>query len=194
MYEMFQTDQRDNSWAQLVNNPDKFDDVAEHETRPFREYMLKESVLQYKDYFESDDEEHGFFEYLDNFSNRDQIRFMELFEDITEKQQHILEEKEYVLIKKREHNPQLSALGNMVLDLVDFKDRVRPMSNDIAMLEQTRRYQKTPALEPMDKAEFDQMLNKLKNDYTSGSMIQGEASQTASELEEPKKAVPTEEE
>jgi len=43
--------------------------------------MVDESVQQYKDYFESDDEDQGFFEYLDNFSNRDKIRLMEIFED-----------------------------------------------------------------------------------------------------------------
>jgi hypothetical protein len=46
------------------------------------------------------------------------------------------------MIPKREHNPQLSLMGNMVLDLVDFKDRVKPMSHDVSMLENTKRYQK----------------------------------------------------
>jgi hypothetical protein len=42
----------------------------------------------------------------------------------------------YAMIPKREHNPELSVFSNMVLDLVDFKDRVRPMSKDISMLEE----------------------------------------------------------
>lgn len=46
------------------------------------------------------------------------------------------------MIAKREYNPELSILGNMVLDLVDFKDRVRPVSKDIAMLEFAQKYQK----------------------------------------------------
>ena len=43
--------------------------------------MAEEAVQQYKDYYESDEEEQVFFEYLDNFTNRDKIRFMEIFED-----------------------------------------------------------------------------------------------------------------
>ena len=102
------------------------------ETRPFREYMAKEARQQYKDYYESDAEEQGFFEYIDNFSNRDQIRMMEIFQDFTQMKR---DDKAFLLIKKREHNPELSLFSNMVLDFVDFKDRVKPLSEDIAMLE-----------------------------------------------------------
>ena len=45
--------------------------------------MAKEGVQQYRDYYETDAEEQGFFEYLDNLPNRDRIRFMEVFEDFT---------------------------------------------------------------------------------------------------------------
>lgn len=59
------------------------------------------------------------------------------------------------MIPKREYNPQLSLFANVALDLVDFKDRVRPLSNDIAMIEETRKYQKDGSAEcNMDKAEF----------------------------------------
>jgi hypothetical protein len=80
---LFETDARDFSFAKLATNPEVWDNVADKETRPFREYMVKESLQQYRDYYESDDEENGFFEYLDNFSNRDKIRMMEIFEDFT---------------------------------------------------------------------------------------------------------------
>lgn len=43
--------------------------------------MVKESIEQYRDYYETDEEEQGFFEYLGNVSNRDRIRFMEIGED-----------------------------------------------------------------------------------------------------------------
>jgi len=132
-------DQRDNSWATLANEADNFRPVASEETRPFREYMVNESIQQYKDYFEDDKEEQGFFEYLDNFTNRDKIRFMELFEDYTIDK---TDQKQYLMIEKREQNPELSVFSNMVLDIVDFKDRVRPLSNDISMIENTMKYQK----------------------------------------------------
>jgi len=78
-----------------------------------------------------------FFEYLDNLSNRDKIRFMEIFEDYTvDKQDH----KRYVMIEKREYNPELSVLSNMALDAVDFKDRVRPLTREVAMAEESMKY------------------------------------------------------
>ena len=83
LVELLTSDARDNSIAQFVNNPNAARDVASEETRPFREYMVSEAVQQYKDYFEDDEEEAPFFEYLDNFTNRDRIRMMEVFEDFT---------------------------------------------------------------------------------------------------------------
>jgi len=65
-------------------------------------------------------------------SNRDQIRFMECFRDYTLER---VDSNGYLLIPKREFNPELSAFSNLLLDLVDFKDRVRPMANDIARLD-----------------------------------------------------------
>lgn len=137
--DLLASDARDNSIAQLFNDSAKFRNVAEEETRPFREYMVSESVQQFKDYYESDDEENHFFEYLDNFTNRDKIRFMELFEDHTVDK---LDHKNYIMIEKREYNPELSVFSNMVLDLVDFKDRVRPLSKDISQIEYASKYQK----------------------------------------------------
>lgn len=64
---------------------------------------------------------------------------MEIFEDFTVDK---ADPKRAVLIPKREYNPQLSVFSNMVLDLVDFKDRVRPIATDVAMLEYARKNQK----------------------------------------------------
>lgn len=63
------------------------------------------------------------------------------------------------MIPKREHNPQLSLMGNMVLDLVDFKDRVKPMSHDVSMLENTKRYQKGQT----KQSERIQVMDRLNN-------------------------------
>lgn len=60
---------------------------------------------------------------MDNMANREKIRFMEIFDDYTLDR---LDKKDYLLISKREYNPELSLFSNLVLDLVDFKDRVRP--------------------------------------------------------------------
>jgi len=64
-------------------DPTEYKMTAKDETVKYREYMLNESIEQYKDYYESDAEENTFFEYLDNLSNRDRIRFMEIFEDFS---------------------------------------------------------------------------------------------------------------
>jgi hypothetical protein len=137
--DLLASDARDSSLATMALDPKSFRMVAEEETRPFREYMVEEAVQQYKDFYESDDEEQRFFEYMDNLTNRDKIRFMEIFEDFTVDD---TDKKQFVTIQKRENNPELSVLANMVLDLVDFKDRVRPLSDDIAMVEQAQKYQK----------------------------------------------------
>ena len=66
---------------------------------------------------------------------------MEVFEDFTvDKTDH----KAYTLIAKREFNPELSAFSNLLLDLVDFKDRVRPMAKDISLLDVATKYQPRP--------------------------------------------------
>lgn len=101
--------------------------------------MLKEAELQYKDYYESDSEEKGFFEYLDTMTHRDKIWFMEIFEDFTINKN---DSRYMVSIPKRENNPELSIFANLALDLVDFWDRVRPMASDMALLDKSSEYQR----------------------------------------------------
>jgi len=136
---LFLQNEKQFSYAQYMVDAKNFNNTAETETRPFREYMVKEAVQQYKDYYESDADEQEFFQYLDNYSNRDKIRMMELFTDYSAGGSI---PKAHFMIPKREYNPQLSAISNMMLDLVDFKDRVRPLSNDIARIEQAVQHQK----------------------------------------------------
>lgn len=146
--DLFASDARDTSMGTLALEPERYRLVADEETRAFREYMVEEAIQQYRDYFEDDQEEQAFFEYLGNLSNRDKIRFMEIFEDFTVDR---ADNKHFVLIGKREYNPELSVFSNLALDLVDFKDRVRPLSKDISMLEQARLYQKRNVTQMLDK-------------------------------------------
>lgn len=76
---------------------------------------------------------------MENLTNRDKIRFAEIFKDYTVNK---TDNKDFVMIQKREYNPELSLFSNLVLDLVDFKDRVRPLAKDIALMDATRQYQK----------------------------------------------------
>jgi hypothetical protein len=181
--DLFASDARDNSIAQLMNDPKRYREVAEEETRPFREYMVNESIQQYKDYYESDAEENTFFEYLDNFTNRDKIRFMEIFDDYTVDK---LDHKHFIMIEKREYNPELSVFSNMVLDLVDFKDRVRPLSQDISQIEYAAKYQKQNVEKMLaEKESFKKMLSDLRDDKFD--RLDESEGYSSMEIEAPKK-------
>jgi len=47
------------------------------------------------------------------------------------------------MIQKREFNPELSAFSNVVLDLIDFRDRVKPLARDLTLMDVSRKYQRT---------------------------------------------------
>jgi hypothetical protein len=76
-------------------DPANFKATALDETRPQREYIAREAELQYRDYYESDREEQSFFEYMDNMTNRDRIRLMEIFKDYTQTHH---DRKDYIMI------------------------------------------------------------------------------------------------
>jgi len=50
--------------------------------------------------------------------------------------------KGYSMIPKREFNPEISAFSNFLLDLVDFRDRVRPMASDLSRHDAASIYQR----------------------------------------------------
>lgn len=87
---------------------------------------------------------------------------MELFEDYTIDKS---DGKFYTMIQKREYNPELSVVQNMILDLIDFKDRVRPLCKDISLVEETYKYQKE-SVEEIQQAEsqFNELLHDLNSD------------------------------
>jgi hypothetical protein len=114
LFALFQQDMKDASVAQFMLDPASFKPRAVEDTRVFREYMVKESLNQYRDYYETDGEEQGFFQYMENLSNRDKIRFSAVFKDFTETKNDF---KDFVMVQKREHNPELSLFSNLVLDL-----------------------------------------------------------------------------
>jgi len=64
---------------------------------------------------------------------------MEIFDDHTVDK---LDPKKHIMIEKREYNPELSVLSNAVLDMVDFKDRVVPLTRELAQLEHAEQHQK----------------------------------------------------
>lgn len=46
------------------------------------------------------------------------------------------------MIAKREFNPELSAVSNLVLDMIDFRDRIKPHSRDMALLDISKQHQR----------------------------------------------------
>lgn len=90
------------------------------------------------------------------------------------------------MIEKREYNPELSVFSNMVLDLVDFKDRVRPLSKDISQIEYATKYQKQNVEKMLgDREKFRQMLSHVRNDK-SDRIDQVEEGYSSMEIPEPK--------
>lgn len=163
-------------------DPANFKRKAFDDTRVFREYMVKESLQQYRDYYETDGEEIGFLQYMGDMTNRDKIRFSENFDDYIQVKQ---DNKDFVQILKREYNPELSVFSNLILDLQDFKDRVRPLARDISLMDVTRKHQKHNVATL--RKEFDEIrkeIQKQTSDFEKGSIEEGYSSR---ELEEGKK-------
>mmetsp|Transcript_5611 Transcript_5611/g.9665 ORF Transcript_5611/g.9665 Transcript_5611/m.9665 type:complete len:138 (+) Transcript_5611:1183-1596(+) len=64
----------------LFADPDKFIETGKLGSDLLRDYMYDEAILQYMDYFESEEEEEQeFFQHLRELPPRDRIRFIEIF-------------------------------------------------------------------------------------------------------------------
>ena len=85
---------------------------------------------------------------------------MECFKDYSVDR---MENKGYAMIPRREFNPEISAFSNLLLDLVDFKDRVRPMANDIARHDAAHLYQKR------NVEELQAAMDEFKEGITEGT-------------------------
>jgi hypothetical protein len=84
-----------------------------------------------------------------------------------------------MMIQKREYNPELSVFSNLVLDLQDFKDRVRPLAKDIALMDVTRKYQK------QNMNELEQQEQEFRNNMEAlRKEIGEEEGYSSRELEE----------
>ncbi len=174
LFELYSQDDRDSSVAQLLLDERKYNPTAVKGTAAIREYMVKEGVQQYRDYYESDSEEQKAFEYIDQLDNRGRIRFMEVFDDYTVDKH---DNKSYAMIQKREFNPELSAVSNVVLDLIDFRDRVRPLARDLTLMDATKKYQRA-SIDEIAK-ERQELLSQLgepdaaEKGYSSGEIGEG---------------------
>lgn len=81
------------------------------------------------------------------------------------------------MIKKREYNPELSVFSNFVLDLQDFKDRVRPLARDISLMDVTRQYQKINMSHIMEERQmFQDTITKAQGDVEKDVLEEGYSS------------------
>ena len=82
------------------------------------------------------------------------------------------------MIPKREFNPELSVFSNLLLDLNDFRDRVKPMANDLARLDASQTFQRRSAKETLEsKRDLEREMSDLLNDLKQESTVpQGERS------------------
>jgi hypothetical protein len=76
------------------------------------------------------------------------------------------------MIQKREYNPELSLFANLALDLVDFKDRVRPLARDMALLDVTR---------PLQKHNVDELLKERAQLHTALKDVEAQLEKEAIE-------------
>jgi uncharacterized protein YeaC (DUF1315 family) len=61
LFDLYQQDAKESSIAQFMVDPTKSNLKAQEDTRMMREYMVNESLQQYRDYYETDAEEQSFF-------------------------------------------------------------------------------------------------------------------------------------
>jgi hypothetical protein len=73
--------------------------------------------------------------------------------------------------------------SNLVLDLVDFKDRVRPLAKDIALLDVTRPYQKHNVAQILkERQDFADVISEIESEIEKEAIEEGYSSR---ELEGP---------
>ncbi len=100
---------------------------------------------------------------------------MEIFEDYTVQK---VDTKEYVMIPKREFNPNLSVVANIGLNLMDFRDRVKPVARDLALFDVAQKYQKIPVDEIVQaRNEFALEVEAARKSTTQDGYSSGELSE-----------------
>ena len=89
----------------------------------------------------------------------------------------------YTMIPRREFNPEISAFSNLLLDLVDFKDRVRPMASDIARHDAANIYQRYNVNEmEQQMGEFREGLGQGAEDAASEAAVSVEEGYSSLEI------------
>jgi hypothetical protein len=112
---------------------------------PFAKYVAEEGLQQYKDYYETDDEEGSLSqnaELIKDLNEHDKLRFVNCYENYYNKAAEL--DKYYVTIPKRPYDNKKSIVANFVEDLVDFNSRVRPIQRTLAFQDKISKFQSLP--------------------------------------------------
>jgi len=112
---------------------------------PFAKYVADEGLQQFKDYYETDDEEGADShkaELWKDLNEHDKLRFAECYDNFFNKR--LQYDMGYVTIPKRPYDNKKSIVANFVEDLVDFNRRVRPIQRTLAFQDASSRFQSLP--------------------------------------------------
>jgi len=112
---------------------------------PFAKYVAEEGLQQFKDYYETDDEEGADShkaELWKDLNEHDKLRFAECYDNFFNKR--LQYDMGYVTIPKRPYDNKKSIVANFVEDLVDFNRRVRPIQRTLAFQDASSRFQTLP--------------------------------------------------
>lgn len=122
-----------------------YDQRLYEEIMPYAQYVAEEGLKQYKDYYESDDEEGSHTqnaELIKDLNEQDKLRFVNCYDNYYNKAAEL--DKYYVTIPKRPYDNKKSMVANFVEDLVDFNSRVRPIQRTLAFQDKVSRFQSLP--------------------------------------------------
>jgi hypothetical protein len=117
-------------------------DVAS-EFLTYARYIAEEGLQQFKDYYETDEEEgKSRKELFDDLTERDKMRFAECYENHFN--QSIARDGYYATIPKRPYDNKKSIVANFIEDLADFNNRVRPIMRNLAFQDAVAKHQSLP--------------------------------------------------
>lgn len=141
------------------------------ELMPYARYVAEEGLQQFKDYYETDEEEGAMSQRAElwkDLNEPDKLRFVSCYENLLGKNLEM--EQYYVTIPKRPYNNKKSIVANFFEDLTDFNSRVRPIQKTLAFQDETSKFQSLPVnqKEAERVAQSEERYRKILNYQKTG--------------------------
>ena len=151
-----------------------YDQRLYEEIMPFAQYVSEEGLQQYKDYYETDEEEGALSQRADllkDINEHDKLRFVNCYENYFNKAAEL--DKYYVTIPKRPYDNNKSIAANFVEDLVDFNTRVRPIQRTLAFQDKASKFQSLPlnSAEAQNNLQSEERYRRVLGFQKSGSNL-----------------------